>query len=606
MKHIVCGKFHNNISFNYSKSNEEKIRIGSKNPNILKVSNYNLCAIVEKNILFENKIYEIRDFFSIQRKQILKNLIVLTKKEKSLVLEECVDFNIHINVFEEKYPFFEVKFTSNIYKNYDELEKLIQQVINLDIRGKSLHQNLSQNYLYKIERKLRFKNKLDYYFAFAYKGGYQEVFKFKEERKDRVIIAFDFNSMYVDSMMNNFMEPKSIRYINLRDSKIDIANIKNGLYRVILKNPKETFFNNFHPFKYNYMFQSHYFNFEENHEIELLLFKNEIEYYGKFFESIEIIEGFHSNKTIQHPLKKYALQEYDKRLQYKKNKNEIMQNLSKNKLVCIHSASNKKNYKTLYFKNKRNMIKYLSYKYMINFPFKMTDNEKLYLMSKYDYFTFTKCKLAYKAKIIDFDSNNSIYSLSAQILANSRLKMIQTIENFLSFESVEICYCNVDSIHISIKKDKIENFLQKYKYMISNRLGDLKIEVIAEQGYWFDIGRYWLFKNDKVELFKNIGFNHKFTKSEFIKSRKVKFIKKNNLFSYVKTFYLNIENCFTYTKKINENINIDTLESFDNINFSRYNFDEIFDYYVAQKSYNQEIIHSRTLKSELYKKIATE
>lgn len=172
----------------------------------------------------------------------LKNLIVLTHKERQLLLDILVDFDIDVKVFELLYPFFNhIKYISNIEKTYYELVTLLNKVNELDIKGKSLAHNLSTKYLYKIERKLRYKNKYDYFFAFAYKGGYQEVFKLKEERKDRVVISFDFNSMYIDGMMDRFMEPKSIKYRKFFSQPKTIKTLENGLYRVILKKPKNTF-----------------------------------------------------------------------------------------------------------------------------------------------------------------------------------------------------------------------------------------------------------------------------------------------------------------------------------------------------------------------------
>ncbi len=208
---IICGKFDQciNISSNSAVNNKRIIRIGSKNPNTLKLPTFAPVSTDGKAILYKNKLYNIRDFLASTDKTILNNLIVLTIKERDLILEELVNFNLDIKVFEIKYPIFNhVKYISNIHKNYEELEKLLHKIITLNIKGKSLAHGLSTEYLFKIERKLRFKNELDYFFAFAYKGGYSEVFKLKEERKDRAILAFDFNSMYIDSMMGDFIEPK--------------------------------------------------------------------------------------------------------------------------------------------------------------------------------------------------------------------------------------------------------------------------------------------------------------------------------------------------------------------------------------------------------------
>jgi len=602
---IVCGKFDSNININqlYINNNKgsSKIRIGSINPNKLKSKIYSPISTDGQSILYQEKLYEVRNFLINTNKHILKQLIVLTIKEKNLILESLVDFNLDIDVFELKYPIFDhIRYISNIHKNYKELYYLLEKIKLLNIKGKSLAHHLSTEYLYKIERKLRFKNKLDSYFAFAYKGGYQEVFKLKETRKERVVIALDFNSMYIDCMMGNFIEPKSIRYKNFRNLNIDITTLKNGLYRVILKNIKDTFFKDFHPFKYMKLNHSYYFKIENNQDIEILLFKNEIDYYMNFFEEIIIIEGFYSNKNIKHPLKNYAKNIYTQRLKYKSINNDTMDNLCKYKLITMHSATNSKRFKILYFKTIESIVIYMVNNYMINFPSDMNNIEKLNSIQDNNYFKFWKYNNGYKAKIINFNTYESIYSISSQIIANGRLKMIKTIEKFLTHNSVEICYSNIDSLHMSILKTEVDSFLLSNKDIISNKLGHLKIESISQNGYWFDVGRYWLMSNNEVDIYKNALFNSKNIKYKFIKNKKINIICKNDTFNYIKTVWLGIYKSFLYHKKLEEN-----KKSIDSINFKRYNYKEIQNLDVANYSCYYETLRSKKIKVDLFRDIAT-
>jgi len=601
-QNIVCGKFDRNINLNISRSSniKERIRIGSINPKNLKYKKFIPIATDGRVILYDNKIYSVREFLSTCNMQILNKLIVLTNRERNSILDELVDFDLRISVFETKYPIFNhIKYLSDIHKNYYELNRLLGVIEKIGIKGNGLAHYISNKHLFKIERKLRFKNRLDYFFAFAHKGGYQEVFKLKEERKDRVVIAFDFNSMYVDCMLGDFVEPKSVIYDDFRGKNITVDRLYTGLYRVILKRPKDTFFRKVHPFKYNVLNKSFYFNLEENQEIELLLFKNEIEYYYKFFNEISIIEGFYSEKTIKHPLIRYAKNLYQQRLRYKNDINHILHDLCKFKLITIHSSTNQKKFKTVYFKTKDEIIRYLSSEYMILFPKNISAEDKLFLIQDYKYFNFEKVKNGYKAKTINYDANETIYSLSAQIVANSRIKMVETIEKFLRHKSVEICYSNVDSLHISILKNELDSFLSKHKSIISNKLGDLKIESISEKGYWFDVGRYWLINDDAVVHFKNILFNHKGRNTEFSNSRKLKFLYKSESFSYVKSIYANIENAFSYHKKVQ------TDDEIDRYNYNRYTIKEVVDLNVAGETYSKEILNSKKIKIDLFNKIAT-
>ncbi len=208
-------------------------------------------------------------------------MIVLTVKERNLILEALVDFDIfRIAVLELVYPIFSnIKYHSDIESSYKYLTSLLQEVDSLGIKGKSLAHDLSTQYLFWIERKLRVKNTLDYFFAFAYSGGYSEVFKLKEKRGNRVVMAFDYNSMFVDCMMGKFLEPKSIKFKKFKHTSLDISQLHNGLYRVILENPIDSFFRNYHPFKYTLYGKSLAFNLSDEQSVEIMLFKNEISYY---------------------------------------------------------------------------------------------------------------------------------------------------------------------------------------------------------------------------------------------------------------------------------------------------------------------------------------
>ena len=259
---------------------------------------------------------------------------------------------------------------------------------------------------------------------------------------------------------------------------------------------------------------------ESKHSIEILLFKNEIEYYKKFFKDIEILEGFYSKTTVSHPLYEYAKDIYKKRLVYKEEGDTTMNNLMKHKLITIHSSTNPLKYKYLKFTNYEKLIEYLSTEYMMNFSGSSVENEINFVKEQKRY-SFIKTQYGYRAKLACYDKNESLYSFSSQIVANARLKMVQTIEKLLTQESLEICYTNTDSIHISIKKSELDNFLSKFNYMISSKLGDFKIETISDKGYWFDVGRYWLFKNNKVSLFKNKVFNYTGNKQIFFKKQKI-------------------------------------------------------------------------------------
>ena len=62
---------------------------------------------------------------------------------------------------------------------------------------------------------------------------------------------------------------------------------------------------------------------------------------------------------------------------------------------------------------------------------------------------------------------------------------------------------------------------------------------------------------------------------------------------------MHLFNAFSYNKKVNGRDNV------DNVNYDRYSFNEISGLKVAAESYNREILKSKRLKIDLFKKIAT-
>src|SRR5258708_28795217 len=75
-------------------------------------------------------------------------------------------------------------------------------------------------------------------------------------------------------------------------------------------------------------------------------------------------------------------------------------------------------------------------------------------LTRHKYFGLTRtARGRYQLSYLDIEASSIVFSLSAQVVANARLKLLQTLERFLSHSSVELCYANVDSIHLSIQRD---------------------------------------------------------------------------------------------------------------------------------------------------------
>jgi len=113
---IICGKFDCNIKLEAHKlHNPEKVRIGSVNPEHLEYKNFEPIATNGKVVLHNGHLSDVRDFLATIHKNDKINLIVLTLRERDSILDELVDFDLKIDVFEVLYPIFKhIKYVSNI------------------------------------------------------------------------------------------------------------------------------------------------------------------------------------------------------------------------------------------------------------------------------------------------------------------------------------------------------------------------------------------------------------------------------------------------------------------------------------------------------------
>lgn len=597
---IVCGRLDNRVSFQRSSlaAPPSARRIASDHPNAMRKTLYVPIATDGDRIMHVGGISDATSFLETFSGDGGMRLIVLTIKEYFLLLEQAVLRDVRLSILEVDYPLMaDVKPGRSLRSNLDILYKLLKKVDNLDIKGGSFARDQTVRHLHSVARKLRFKNALDRHFFFAYKEGYQEVFKLKEERPDRVIIAFDFNSMYADCMNGRFCEPRSIRYESFEDPATDVGKLEEGIYRVILRGAKDGFFLDKHPFLYKRLGTPHRFKLAPDDSIETVLFKDEILYYGTFFREVAIIEGFCSAKTVPHPLLQKARDLYARRRQCKSRGDSVMENFCKLSLQLMHSSTNQRVFKKKRFGSLDAVQTFLSSEFHLNFD-KVGISGVSRFLNTSKYFKIEKHDSGVELTYLDIQADSLVFSLSARIVASARLKLMRTIERFVSDGSAEICYANVDSLHVSIARTEVDGFLKRHKDLISERLGCLKVQAIADRGYWFDVGRYWLKKDGEVVLFKNIGFNHKGARSEFVTKRRMLVVRKADAFSQVESHFADVTNSFSYVKRIKHCADTRTLD------YERYGFLEVDTPEDADLTEAQEIMRSKKLKIALFRAIS--
>lgn len=280
---IVCGKADNVIFNNLKPIKKKPYRIFSENPNKRKNWIFTPIATDGKVIIYKGDTYEIDAFSQSSFKD--KKFIVLTYKEKNLLFNFPSCLNLNISILENDFPIFtDVKYINNAFSNYVKLLEKLKYIKKKGWKEKTLTSHFSIRQKYKMERSLKNKSYLDPFFYFYPHRGYQEVFKFKEEREGRVVVAFDFNSMYPSCLEGDFLKPSAIQYKSLRNTNTEYELLPNGLYRVIFSQPLNTFFKDFHPFKFNKFNKSFYFKLDEKDSVEVLVFKAELDYYKQCFK----------------------------------------------------------------------------------------------------------------------------------------------------------------------------------------------------------------------------------------------------------------------------------------------------------------------------------
>ncbi|EWH01943.1 hypothetical protein Q427_11525 [Halomonas sp. BC04] len=413
-----------------------------------------------------------------------------------------------------------------------------------------------------------------------------------------MVVALDYNSMYPSCMEGDFAEPRGLKYRTFDDHFCDLKKLHHGIYRVVLKGCKNNFFRNFHPLKFTKSNRSFLFKLDEKDSIETILHKNELVAYSKYFSEVKVIDGIESKTTIRHPLFNKAKRLYAEKNNLQKQNHGHYKKLVAHELQTLYSASSRKKYCTLNFNNYLEIIEQIKKSLFIDLS-ECPDLESAKKILNSKYIKTRESKGRIKISHVDFQSDYNIHSLTSQVVSNARVKMIKTLEYILEFEGSEICYTNTDSIHVSIEKRMLQDFFNYLSPYISQRMGDLKVECVADQGFWFDTGRYWLKNNNSIALYKNKIFNTIRNKDAYKRHTKIKRIHNAQAFSYVTEHSLVMENSFTYSKRICRENKI------DHADLVRYDFEEIKNLIVAGETYRKEELLSREWLIELFNRVAT-
>ena len=596
MKDFICGAWHSEIAKNWVMDHEENTRrIFAHNPDNETDEDFYPLGVDEKYVFDGKHMYDRFNFFT-QFKQSC-TLMVLSEKEKELLITSGISHCLKITIFERQYSFYkDIKFINNAHKNHKQLTYLIQYLFKRNMIRETTNY-WSKKFSYKIARKLKNRSALDSGFAHASFLAYQEAFKLVEARSNRKIIAFDFNSMFGDCMSGEFADPSRLTHHKINKFYSKSNKLPCGLYRTRLNQPLNDFIKNYHALKYASLNKKFSFTPPDDRGIEILLHSNEIDFYANHFKEIFVYEGIYSSRVITHPLFSEARRTYAQRVNFKLQKNHMLERLCKLKLATMHSAVKRRKYEIKIFKKFIFASEFLRNNFGLTCPEEMNPRDFLKYISDGKRFKITvdeKITIRY----LKHEDNSLVFSLYSQVIANARVKMMKTIENFLSFPGVDICYCNIDSLHVSLPQESVSDFLNYAAPLIGEKMGQLKVEVHADKGYWFEAGRYWLIKDNQVVMYKNQGLNNPYVKNFFQNGRSYYKIYKENGYTIPVKCRRDISGVLTY-KKI-----IEFTQDTSHILFSRFNLSDITTINQIQLKTLDEINKSCDLKIELFNKIS--
>lgn len=596
---IVCGKLDRSTQLSTPRCrDDDAVRLTGTSATTSDRSAGLPVAADEHAVWFDGRAWSIDNFLAMAAGRKARRLLVLTAREYIYLVARAADHGLRVSALETAFPIFpNIKYSTCLRTNLAVLHKHVRKLVQLGISPiHTLSRQLSDQHLRAVTRKLRVKNAHDRHFFSAYPDAYQEVFKLREERPDRVIIALDFNAMYLDSMQGTFCEPGAVRYHDFRGQRADPACMPNGVYRVRMIGALPGFLLTHHPFRYKRLGRAHYFRMQRGDTIEAVLHRDELAYFASGFERVEVFEGLVSNTTIAHPLLKHGRQLYAQRQYHRRRGDCVRENLCKASLQHMHSATNQKRFAKKFFNNLEQVRVFVAARFAIDME-GVSDDELIELLVGHQYFGIAPTSSGYELTYLNTGATDNIFSLSAQVVANARLKLLKTLERFLSHPQVELCYANVDSVHLSVHCDEVEHFFDRHQDILSDQAGMLKVEAIADCGYWFDVGRYWLKKDGAIVLFKNKGLNHKAATGPFVYRRKVSNFIETPMFSHLHTYVMRFEQALTYHKRL---VQVEEGQA----RYDRFQFAEISEPHVFNLTEATERLASMPTKIALYRRIS--
>lgn len=475
---------------------------------------------VDRKFVFDGSIkYSLIDYCLSVASDL--KIVVCTRKEASLLLETMVLPDVKIQILEISLPFLvNVKYWGDCCKNFKQLQSLARKFQSFVPTG--FFRALQTKYHRKLLKKIPQKEELDKFFMKAPHSSLQEVYIFKEIRENRAILAFDFNSMFGWGLLGAFSNPLSLIYKSINREFKDLPELSLGTYKVEFQGADE-FIEKFFPFSVSKIGKSYYFSLSDEESWIGWVTKDELTFYSRHFKRIFVYEGVICDEEIKHPFASICTRLYKQRNHFKAQSNQTYSMLCKLEIACLHAISVPTIKTRKVIQNISDLKNLLQRKTGINVDenFALLSQITPYINYKRNFrFRFYDpefCKEGIGKKIINKpcfslkepNEGSSIFCLFSEVLGHVRTRLLETIEYIFSFQGAEVCYANIDSIHVSLPVDLKERFLEYMSPLIGQEMGKLKIEAEASKGLWLSPGLYCLKNEEKIILEKLKGISSK-------------------------------------------------------------------------------------------------
>ena len=430
----------------------------------------------QRAMLSTGKTVSFEELYSIMEKSIDVTFVIGTVREFVFIGQGIYERKLRnrVMVLEETTVVKREEAFDDAERNLAELSKeweICRKVYDAE-ENVTLYNYLRRNHHPAAKRKFPRKSSRDAYFFFAQRGAHAENFLFRDTRERRKIVVLDVNSMYPFCITkDNYPNPGALKYVAFPDPE----EWGTGLFHVRMRRKRTM---DAFPERYSYLRYAEdnarfYADVPEDTGIITLLHKNEVEFFSKYYD-IECLEGIVSEKAVEHPLKETMYELYGKRT----NSEGYEKKLYKSLMVMASS---------LYMKNAFTRLRdKKEWAEVMRREFGVRNLSNFY---RGLYFSDNR--------VPDLDDPKNVYLLGSQMYANNNVLLAEILEKiYFSGLDAEICYVNVDSVHVSVSEKDYNAFMALVSPMVGKELGKLKVEAVADYAFWFDVGKYVLFDSD--------------------------------------------------------------------------------------------------------------